>query len=441
MSVVIGFEDAGPWRKKVTVEVPQPAVDAEIGRVVQDLARSIRLPGFRRGKVPAALVLKRFPDEIEHRLAERLVPRYWHQAEAEKNLDPLTPPRFEDVHIEKGQPMTFVAVVETRPEIELGPLDDFDLPAGSTEPGEDEIADAQRDLLRQHASWEPVERPAAIGDLVIARATEIAAEAPETTQPAATPIQVELGGDGVDEELTLALTGLSAGQSTEITRHRGEGDEARDVRHRIEVQEVREQHLPELDDAFAARFELASADALREGIGERLRIRKRIELQQRREEALLKQLRERHPLELPTGLVDQETERLMRESATHLHAQGVDVEKAAIDWEQMARQLKPRAEARVHSRLLLDAVAKAKGLKLDEAEFERVLKRMAQQQNRSSLSIRQELSEGGRLQGLRADLLAQQTVRHLLGEDVPAAASPSQDPESPVDESQTDEEA
>ena len=101
-------------------------------------------------------------------------------AEAEKNLDVLSQPEVEDVHFERGAPMTFVAVVETRPTIEVGEIQPFDLPEGSVTPDGGEIQDAIRDLRRQHATWSAVERAAATGDLVMGKV--LPADAPEDTE-------------------------------------------------------------------------------------------------------------------------------------------------------------------------------------------------------------------------------------------------------------------
>ncbi len=421
MSVVISFEEAGSWSRKLTIEVPWPAVAAETGRVIQEINKSIRLKGFRKGKVPASVIRKRFPQEIEQKLAERLVPRYWRQAEAEKNLDALVPPRFEEVKIEEGTPMTFVAVVDTRPEIELGELGDFDLPSGSVEVSGEDIDELLVDLRRQHARWEPVERPAAAGDLVIGQAADVT----DAEKSVIEPLQVELGGKGVAEELTLALTGITAGQSTSFSRTEGEGEAAGERRFRLEATEVKEQRLPELDDAFALRAGgVKTIEELRAVAGERLGERKQRELRHQRERELLRQLCERHPLDLSAGLIDHELEGIMHEYAESLRARGVDLEQAEIDWEQLQIQGRPEAQRRVHERLLLDAVAKERDLKVDEKEFERILTNIAAQQKKNSLAVRQELAAAGRLQPLRAELLRDQALRHLLGDD--AAETPSE---------------
>ncbi|MES1243221.1 MAG: trigger factor, partial [Acidobacteriota bacterium] len=174
MSVVVSQQDVGPCRKQLTVEVPVPAVEAETQRVVQEYGRRAKIPGFRQGKVPAHVVRQRFAKDIEQEVIERLLPRYWRQAQAETSLEPLLPPELaEEPKLTPGEPFTFTAVVETRPQIELRNTKDFELPDPSVEPGTLEIDDKVDELRKQLADWVPVERPAVRGDLVSVEITEL----------------------------------------------------------------------------------------------------------------------------------------------------------------------------------------------------------------------------------------------------------------------------
>src|SRR5262245_51997588 len=214
MSVVVSLQDVGPCRKQLTVEVPAPAVEAETQRVVQEYGRRAKIPGFRQGKVPAHVVRQRFAKDIEHEVIERLLPRYWRQAQAESSLDPLLPPELaEEPVLRPGEPFTFTAVVEIRPQVELRNTKDFELPEPSLEPGTLEIDEKIDELRKQLADWVPVERSAARGDLVAAEILELTpglhGEEPKTEPE---PIQVELGDERVWEELNAVLQGMAADQ-------------------------------------------------------------------------------------------------------------------------------------------------------------------------------------------------------------------------------------
>jgi trigger factor len=432
MSVVVSLEDVGPCRKQLTVEVPAPAVEAEEQRVVKEYGSRARIPGFRAGKVPAKLVRQRFAQEIERELVERLLPRYWRQAQAEASLDPLLPPEVDEVkERQPGEPLTFVATVETRPQIDLRNIRDFDLPDPSTDPGEIEVDDAVEDLRKRISDWKPAERAAVRGDLVTAELTRLTgAHGEEEGEPGdlqkTDTVNIELGDERVWEELTLALSGLSAGQETTFERrheHPPHEEGGQPVVHeekfRVRVQAVQERDLPPLDDAFAAKVspDFTTLAELREALSRRLRHNKVEQRREERERALLDQLRERHPLELPQGVVRREVESLVKDYAQSLAQRGVDVENLQMDWNRVANDMLPLAERRVHSRLLLDAISDAESVQVGEEEFERALAVLARAQNTSTPQLRRALDEDGRLATFRSQLRREKTIRHLLGEE------------------------
>lgn len=448
MSIVVSMDEVGPWRKQLRVEVPAPEVQAETDRVVRELGRRVELPGFRRGKVPAQLVLKRFGKDIEREVVDRLLPRYWREAKEESHIDPLLPPEVDEVgDLKPGEPLHFVATVDVRPEIEIGRLDGFALPEGEVEPTDEEVTETVEDLRRQAAEWVVVERPAARGDLVRAEISQVPDASPEATEgeeaaaeePASAPqrIQVELGDEGVWEELTLALTGLAAGQETTFSRREAaaaEGGEPAAVLERtfeVEVKEVRERDLPPVDDALARRVgEFETVDELREGVRKSLRNRKESDLKRNREQALLEELRARHPLTPPQGVVDHELQHMLNDYAESLARQGVDVEHGGIDWDRLAQDARPQAVKRVHAQLVLDAIAEKETIEVSNEEFEAFLAVLARANGKSVPAFRHSLEESGKLDSLRGRMRRDKVIERLLGEEAqePAPAESSAAP-------------
>ncbi|HVT60956.1 MAG TPA: trigger factor [Thermoanaerobaculia bacterium] len=490
MSVVVSMQEVGPCRKQLTVEVPAPVVAEETERVVKEYGRRVRIPGFRRGKVPSEMVRRRFAKDIEKEVVDRLLPRYWREAQAESGIAPLLPPEVDEIKdLEPGAPLTFVATVETRPQIELRNIRDFDLPDPSTDPGTLDLEQALEELRARFGTWVPAERPAARGDLVTAQITP--ADAPEgpppreapaveaaaaaasgqpsdhqagdlaadqaragtrapdearagTRAPDNEPIQFEVGDERVWEELSLAVSGLAAGQEARFSRQEdgaaggaagpggpagaagAVGSAGSEKRLRVRVIGVKERELPPLDDELAARVNphFSSVEELREAVARRLRESRIEERRELRERALLDQLRERHPLELPRGVVERERENLLADYADSLARRGVKVEQAGIDWSQMREQMQPLAERRVHARLLLDAIAEAEPVVLSDEEFERALAALARAQNTSTPALRRTLDEKDRLGPLRDQLRRDKTLRHLLGEEPEEAPPP-----------------
>jgi trigger factor len=382
------------------------------------------------------VVQQRFKSEIEREVLDRLVPRYWKQAQAESALDPLLPPSVEDVELKSGEPLLFVATVEVRPPIELGDIENFDLPPTDTEPTAAEIEAALANLQTRVAEWVEVARPVARGDRVAVETVELSADQGE---PLGQPqnVDVEIGSPQVWEELSLALTGLEPGQETEFRRQEstGEGaDDARVRRFRVKVAKVSERNLEPLDDALAKRIGelmagregtpwITDLAGLRADVTHRLGHEKEHQVRARQEQAMLEQLRQRHPIELPEGVVEEETRGLLREYAESLARQGIDVEKVQIDWDALAHEVRPQAERRVHVRLLLDAVAEANAIEIAPEELEERLAVIARGQRRTTSSVRQALAQNGQLEPLRRQMRREKTIASLL----PASAAPLHD--------------
>ena len=439
MSVVVSLQEVGPCRKQLTVEVPAPAVEAETQRVVQEYGRRAHIPGFRKGKVPAEVVRRRFAKDIEQEVVERLLPRYWRQAQAESSIDPLLPPEVDEVRERQpGEPLTFVATVETRPQIELRNTRDFNLPDPPVEPGALEIDEQVENLRRQLGTWNPVDRPAARGDMASVRIARIV----EGEEPGeGDPVEVEVGDPRVWEELTLALSGLAAGQETtfthqEVVHLHGPGEhehgahETREQLFRVRVDAVKERELAPLDDDFVTRIspDLKTVDDLRDAFARRLRESKTEQRREQRQRTLLDQLRERHPVDLPQGVVQREVEGMVQDYAEGLARRGVDIERAGVDWNHVAGDMMPMAEQRVHARLLLDAIAEAENIDITDEEFERALAVVARAQGTSTPALRRSLDEDGRLASLRGQLRRDKTLRSLLGEETSAVSAAAAEP-------------
>lgn len=425
MSVVTSIESKGSCERQLHIEVPQPAVEAERQRVEQGYRSQARLPGFRKGKAPLELVRRRFRGEIEEELIERLVPRYWQQAKAEKELVSLLPPRVADVEL-KEDSLRFTALVEVPPEVRIDQLEGFELPDPPGEPAPQDVDQAIEDLRREAGTWRPVERPAGQGDRVSARIDEDeepAEETDEATDPQQAqerdPIQFEVGDPQVWEELSVAVSGLGAGQKGRFERRESEGEEAHTRRFRLEVLAVEERELPELDDAFAHQIheDFDSLESLREEVARRLRAGRLQERRRQREQAVLDQLRDRYPLELPERVVQHEVEQMAREWAGEMARQGIDVEQAPVDWQALFADLQPRAERRVHARLLLDAAVDQHGIELPPDELERALQEIGRLENKPASQVRQRLAASGALEELEAQLKRRRLIDRLLGEE------------------------
>lgn len=423
MSVVTEFKETGPCRRELSIEVPSAAVEAEVERVVDGVRRHAKAPGFRPGKMPRGMVRQRYREEIEKEVLDRLIPRYWKQAQAEKDLDPLLPPEVAEVDFELDSRLTFVATVEVRPEIEVGEIGDFELPDPPVEASEEEIEETLEKLRRDAGTWVEVDRPAAEGDRVEAQVTELdggAAEAEGGDEDVehSHDVSFEVGDERVWSELSAAAEGLGAGEEAEFERHTGEGEAATRKRFRVRVATVEERELAALDDELAEKLgDFEDLEALEKEIRSSIESSKQRDRRRERERAVLDQLRDRHHFPLPEGVVEREIEGLLREYAEGLQARGVDVQSADIDWTALAEQVRPQAIKRVEARLILDAIAGEQDVRVSSEELESTLAMLARSEKTSTVALRQTMAESGQLERLRMQLRRQKTLERLLGAD------------------------
>lgn len=447
MTVVVSKREVGLCRQEFDIEVPAVEVDAEYLRVARDYRRRARLDGFRKGKAPLDLIRQRFAEAIGEDVSERLAPKYWQMAREEEDVHAMLPPSVGPVEVVPGQPLRFTVTVNVEPEVDLGDGRSFELPEPETEPTEAEVDEVLEQLRLERATWVPVDRSAARGDRVRGKVHRAAMDGADgqvagedhdhdhdhghdhshdhdNRGPATHDIDLELGDERVWPELTDNLTGLSAGQTATFERIEQEDKIERQRRYDVEVDEVLERKLPEVDDDWASGLaaSIESVDDLRENLRGQVRARKVEAAGQERTDALLEQLRERYPVELPEAVVEREAFQMARSYANNLARQGVDLEQQQLPWEQMMEEIRPRAGKRAHASFLLDRIAREDAIEPTREDLERALEIMARARNTNRGKLRRELERDGGLEMLKIELRRDRTVQALLEANAPATA-------------------
>ena len=447
MTVVVSKREVGLCRHEFDIEVPAEEVDAEHLKVAQDYRRRARLDGFRKGKAPLDLIRQRFAEAIGEDVSERLAPKYWQLAREEEDVHSMLPPSVGPVEVVPGQPLRFTVTVDVEPDVDIDEGRSFELPRPEMEPTEAEVDEVLEQVRLERSTWVPVDRSAARGDRVRGKVHRSAmpgfdAEADgedhdhshdhghdhshdqDTRGPATHDIDLELGDERVWPELTDNLTGLSAGQTASFERVEQEDNIERQRRYDVELDEVLERKLPEVDDDWASGLaaSIESVDDLRENLREQVRARKVEAAGQQRTDALLEQLRERYPVELPEAVVEREAFQMARSYANNLARQGVDLEQQQLPWEQMMEEIRPQAGKRAHASFLLDRIAREDGIEPTREDLERALEIMARSRNTNRGKLRRELERDGGMEMLKVELRRDRTVQALLEANAPVAA-------------------
>jgi trigger factor len=403
--IVITKTREEPGAKALRVEVPVERVRAAEDKATAYYARRAKLPGFRKGKAPSALVRKRFQEAIREDVIRELVGEGWKLALEQEGLKPIADPRIRDLKFEAGSPVTFELVVEVKPEIKLERLGGFKL-TRRVAPVTDEMVDQHiEQIRRQRAPWQPLDQPPTAGDYV--QISLALVEPGGTAEPRR--YELVLGEGRALPEVEAVIMTLAPGQSGEAVvvlpedfpdpAQRGQQRTAR-----ITLHEAKRQELPPLDDAFAREVgDFESLEALRRAVREDLEAEAQREADAEVRRQLIEQIVAANRLEAPRPLV----ERLL---ATY--AQAYEIPDQQL--ERFAAEFRPLAEAQVRRDLILDFVAESAHLQATEAELDQRVAQIAARRNADPGQVYASLQKAGRLRELERQITEEKVFAHLL---------------------------
>ncbi|WP_156685968.1 trigger factor [Mycobacterium sp. Marseille-P9652] len=356
-------EQLSPTRVRINVEVPFTELEPDFQRAYKELAKQVRLPGFRPGKAPAKLLEARIGKEamLDQVVNEALPARYG-QAVAQTAVHPIGQPDIEVTKKEYGQELAFTAEVDVRPKIVFPPLSELKVTVDPIEVGDDDVEAELRSLRERFGTLTGVDRAVADGDFV---SIDLSAtvDGEEVPGAAAQGLSHEVGSGRLIEGLDEALIGLSVDESREFTAKLATGEHAgRDAQVTVTVRSVKERELPEADDEFAQlASEFDTIDELRSNLREQVARVKRGQQAEQIRDATIDALLERVEVPLPEAIVDAQVD-----SALHNALHSVNHDEAKLE-EALAGQGKSReefetetreaAETDVRRQLLLDALA------------------------------------------------------------------------------------
>jgi trigger factor len=378
-------ETLSPTRARITVEVPFEELKPSLDAAYKAIAAQVNIPGFRKGKVPPAVIDRQIGrGPVRDEAINDALPRLYVAALQENDLEPLTQPEIDVTRLEDNESLEFTAEVDVKPEITLPDYEGVEAQVDDAVVGDDDVEEQLQALRERFGTLNDVDRAAQDGDFVTIDLTATKGGEPvEGGEVAGYSYKVGSGGmlDGIDE----ALRGLSAGEEGTFTSRLLGGDLAgEDVDVTVKVSAVKEQELPELDDDFAQEAsEFDTVEELREDIRTRLGRGKRLEQAAAARDAVLEQLLDRVEVPLPDTMVTAELEARRQELQQQLIYAGMTMEQYLDNEEQTADEFEAELERRVRdsiaAQFVLDAIAKKEEIGVEQEELSQHLFRRAQQ--------------------------------------------------------------
>ncbi len=408
------FVDVSETQKTLTVEIPSEVVDAEIARVARDYGRQAKIPGFRPGKVPTAVIKQRFREQIMHDVMHGLVPRAVEEALHERGIEPVDTPNVTDVNLKEGQPLTFTAGIQTIPPFDPGDLSTIALHNPPVAVTDEAIGHSLDQLRERSARHENIEgRPVSEGDSVVADLVRTDAKGESESHDGVT---IELGGAANPPGFDANLIGMNAGDVKSFAVQFPETYPVpemanSELTYQVTLKEIRRKVLPELDDEFAKDIgDFASLDALRERIRTEMLNDAEAHQQRHLRGDLLKQLATRVTFEIPASMIEREMDRRVEEFARQLMSQNIDPRQAGMDWAQFRESQREAAREAVAGALVLDEISRREGITVSAEDVDKEVERFALQTGRTPAALRAQLEKEGGIARLQAGIRREKAV-------------------------------
>ena len=368
-------ETLSPTRVRLAIEVPFAELEPTLKKAYRTIGSQVTVPGFRKGKVPAAVIDQRFGrGAVLNEAIQEAVPTQFLAAVREHEVETLGRPEVEITEFGDGQALRFTAEVDVRPTLILPDLSGFEIPVEPVSVTDEEV-DEQVGVLRERfATLKTVERAAVNGDYVqIDLAATVDGE--EVPGGSATNISHEVGSGQLVLGLDEALVGMASGQAATFTTKLVAGDLAdKDAEVSVTVRTVKEKSMPELDDAFAQiASEFDTLDEVRADLRARLeRVARLRQLYSARDKAV-EELLAAVDVPAPEGVVREEVEHRKHAMIEHLEERGHTLEAYLANEgrtaEEFETELTEAASHAVRLQLVLDALADQEKISVTEDEF------------------------------------------------------------------------
>jgi trigger factor len=405
---------------KLRVEVPETALGPAINAVYRRWAGQLRIPGFRKGKVPRQLIDARVgPEAVREEAVRDALPEFYRDALEAESLEAIAPPEIEVVNLDAGSPLVFEATVDIRPEVEVPELASIEVRAPSSEVTEEDVREQLDRLRERFAELETIGREARRGDHVLIDLKGYRHDEP--LEDASAPdflyeVGSRTGPSKLDEELEGTRPGTILKFNDEVDL---EGKGPQEVSFTVLVKEVKAKRLPVLDDDFAKTVgEFDDLGSLEADLGERLVEVKKRAAQEETRALVLEALVNHSTLEPPEKLVDGEFDHRLHHFEDDLKRLGLTLsdyarETGSTDLE-IRSDIRLQAHRSVKAELLLEEIARRENVEVTQEDLGLEIAMAAARSETDPQELAKQLASSGRLSGVAADIMRRKALDHVV---------------------------
>ena len=409
---------------KLTIEVAPEELEKAIEGAYQKNKSKISVPGFRKGKVPRQMIERMYGKEVFYEDAvNALIPEAYEKAVDECEEEIVSSPKIEVAQVETGKPFIFTAEVALKPEVKLGKYKGVKVEKADTEVTDEEV-DKEIDKERESnaRNIDVTDRAVKDGDIVTLDFEGfVDGTAFEGGKGENYPLTIGSGTfiPGFEEQ----LVGAEIGKETEVNVTFPEDYQAEDLKgkaavFKCTVKEIKEKELPALDDEFASEVsEFETLAEYKADVKGRLEERKAKAAREAKEAAVIEEIIKDSDMEIPEAMIETQQRQMIDEFAQRIQMQGLTLEQyfqfTGASYDQMIEQVKPQAEKRIQSRLVLEAVAAAEKIEATEEDYEEELKSMAEAYQMEVDKVKELLPEKS-VQQIKEDIAVKKAAEFVV---------------------------
>jgi len=397
-------------KREIEVQVPSEEVSRETDVLIQKYQKLARIPGFRKGHVPASIIRQRFSQDIQNDVIDSLVPKYFRKETERLGLMPVSQPRVTDLHAHEGEGLHFKASFEVMPAIQVEGYKELRAEHPEITVTDQEVEDSLKALQEQKATFAPIEdRAIAEGDYAQISLDGTPKQDEAGTKPVhMDDVLVEIGGKNTMPEFTQNLAGATAGDERTFDVNYPEDFSDERLRgntfsYKVKVNGVKQKSLPELNDDFAKELgEFTTLGEVRNRIREGMEQERRQTAEREAKDKLLAELIRRNEFEVPEALVDHQIDIRLERGLRALAAQGMSSEHMKkMDLPRLRAGQHDQAVQEVKASLILEKIADEEKIEVGDDEINREIEALATQTNQTADAIRARLTRDGALDRIR----------------------------------------
>ena len=397
-------------KREIEVQIPPEEISRETEALIQKYQKLARIPGFRKGHVPASIIRQRFSQDIQNDVVDALVPKYFRKEAERLGLIPISQPRVTDLHTHEGKPMHFKASFEVMPEIKVEGYKELRADHPEISVTNEEVEESLKNLQEQKATFSPIEgRTIQDGDYAQASLDGTPKNQESGTKPVhMDDVLVEIGGKSTMPEFTENLRGAGAGEERtfDVLYPEDFSDErlrGQTFSYKVKINAIKQKSLPELNDEFAKEVgEFTTVAEIRQRIREGMEHERRQTAEREAKDKLLAELIRRNEFEVPEALVEHQIDLRLERGLRALAAQGMSSEHMKkMDLPRLRAGQKEQAVQEVKAALLLEKIAEEEKIEVGDNEITNEIEALAKQTNQAPDGIRARLTRDGALDRIR----------------------------------------